>query len=100
MATDRPFRVIVVGGGVTGLTASHVLSKAGIEHVVLERAQEAAPPSGASIAIYPHGARILEQIGCLDEMLKITTPMDRFVHRRPDGGVIFERDFWNQIKRK
>jgi len=53
------FRVIVVGGGVAGLTASHALQKANIDHVVLERHLEPAPPAGASIAIYPHGARIL-----------------------------------------
>lgn len=97
---DKPFRVIVVGGGVTGLTASHVLSKAGIDHVVLERCEDAGPVSGASIAIYPHGARILEQIGCLPAMKKITSPMDRLVNRRPDGSEVMENDYWGEIEKK
>lgn len=92
--------MIVVGGGVTGLAASHVLSKAGIDHVVLERGKEAAPTSGASIAIYPHGARILEQIGVLQAMLEITSPMDRLVNRRPDGSELTENDYWGHIKKK
>jgi 2-polyprenyl-6-methoxyphenol hydroxylase-like FAD-dependent oxidoreductase len=97
---NNPFRVIVVGGGVTGLTASHVLSKAGIDHVVLERSEHVAQENGASIAIYPHGARILEQIHYLEEMKRITSPMERLVNRRPDGSVLMENDYWGNVKAK
>jgi 2-polyprenyl-6-methoxyphenol hydroxylase-like FAD-dependent oxidoreductase len=45
-----PFRVIVVGAGVVGLTASHCLQHAGIDHVVLEKRNDVAPAEGASIA--------------------------------------------------
>ncbi|TAQ89191.1 hypothetical protein B7494_g2482 [Chlorociboria aeruginascens] len=96
--SDRPFRVIVVGGGITGLTASHTLSKAGIDHIVVESGSEAAPPSGASIAIYPHGARILEQIDCLEASKAINIPCDRFVHRMPNGKVIFSTKLWEEVK--
>jgi len=100
ISPTAPFRVIVVGGGVTGLVASHIFQKAGIDHVVLERGPEAAPATGASIAIYPHGSRILEQLGILEDMIKIDAPMDRLVHRKPDGSVILENDYWGEIKKK
>ncbi|PKX89962.1 FAD-dependent oxidoreductase [Aspergillus novofumigatus IBT 16806] len=92
------FRVIIVGGGVAGLTASHALQKAGIDHVVLERSKEVAPPVGASIAIYPHGARILSQIGCLEAARAACRPCERFITRGPDGKVWINSDFFGNVQ--
>ncbi|KKK22258.1 hypothetical protein P175DRAFT_0477239 [Aspergillus ochraceoroseus IBT 24754] len=92
------FRVIVVGGGVAGLTASHALQQAGIDHVVLERSSEVAPPVGASIAIYPHGARILSQMGCLDAARAACHPCDRFITRGPDGKVWSNSRFFRNVR--
>lgn len=97
---ESPFRVIVVGAGVAGLTASHCLQKAGIEHVVLERRSEIAPPEGASIAMYPHGARILHQIGCLEAAKSACVTCDRWWCRRPDGKAIMNNGFFNYVKQK
>ncbi len=100
---DRPstaFRVIVVGGGVAGLTAAHALHKAGINYVVLERNNEAAPATGASIAIHPHGARILQQIGCLQAAKDACSPMHRSVNRMPDGRAIIDSKFFSHVIEK
>jgi 2-polyprenyl-6-methoxyphenol hydroxylase-like FAD-dependent oxidoreductase len=94
------FRVVVVGGGVSGLVASHCLHRIGIEHVVLERGSEAAPPEGASIAIYPHGARILDQIGCLEAAKQACTPMSRFINRLPNGAATVDSGFFDYVKEK
>lgn len=59
MLSEKKFQAVVVGGGVTGLVAAHLFTKAGIDHAVLERGGEAAPSIGASIIIYLYGARIL-----------------------------------------
>ncbi|KAI0842701.1 FAD binding domain protein [Hypoxylon sp. FL0890] len=98
MSANTQFRVIVVGGGVAGLTASHCLQKAGIDHVVLERRGDIAPPEGASIAIYPHGARILQQVGILKTMEKACVPCKRFLSRRPDGKAISNNGFFDYVK--
>lgn len=97
---ETTFRVIVIGAGVAGLTASHCLQKAGIEHVVLERRSEIAPPEGGSIAIYPHGARILHQIDCLEAAKRACVPCDQWWCRRPDGKPIMKSGFFNYVKQK
>lgn len=94
------FRVVVVGAGIAGLIAAHTLRKAGIDHVVLEKGGEVAPPAGASIAIYPHGARILHQIGCLQAAKDACTLMERFVNRMPNGKVVVDSKFFQYIKEK
>ena len=100
-SAQKNFRAIVVGGGVTGLVASHTFSKAGIDHVVLERGSEAAPPAGASIAIYPHGARILQQLGLLEKTMKIADPLeDGATNRWPDGSPVQWADLWRFVREK
>lgn len=97
---ERPFRVVVIGAGVAGLTASHCFQKANIEHIVLERRSEVAPPEGASIAIYPHGARILHQIGCLEAAKKACVPCDRWWCRQPNGKTVMNNGFFHHVKQK
>jgi cation diffusion facilitator CzcD-associated flavoprotein CzcO len=47
-AVERPFRVIIVGAGVSGLVLAHALERAKIDFVVLEKGI-VAPPWGTSI---------------------------------------------------
>ncbi|TAQ86977.1 hypothetical protein B7494_g4680 [Chlorociboria aeruginascens] len=89
----KPFRVIVVGAGVGGLTSAHALSRANINYVVLERGQ-IAPPYGASIGIYPQGSRILEQIGVLKAVTDQCTPLGKSINLIPDGSTILSSDFF------
>ncbi|KAI6086548.1 FAD binding domain protein [Hypoxylon rubiginosum] len=95
---QSPFRVIVIGAGVAGLTASHCLQRAGINHVVLEKHREAVPTEGASITIYPQVVRILHQIGCGEAIIKASVPHDQLVTRRPDGSVLGSTPFFGFVK--
>lgn len=97
---NKPFRVVVVGAGVTGLAASHGLQKAGIDHVVLEKGSDAAPSLGTSIAIYPHGSRLLEQFGCLKAAEATTAPYKRYVNRMPNGKIVANNDLWKVVREK
>ncbi|KAL9003537.1 MAG: hypothetical protein Q9188_003595 [Gyalolechia gomerana] len=96
---EKKFRAVVVGGGVTGLVAAHAFTKAGIDPVVLERGGEAAPPTGASITIYPHGARILQRLGLLERTQNIADPFEGGVTNRwPDGTPIQWSDLWRFVR--
>jgi 2-polyprenyl-6-methoxyphenol hydroxylase-like FAD-dependent oxidoreductase len=93
MVVDRKtFRVIIVGGGIAGLTLANSLQRANIDYLLLEACDEIAPPAGASIAVGAHGARILDQIGTLDEVLDVSTPSD-FFESYKDGKLFDRNDF-------
>ena len=86
--TTRPFRAIIIGGSVAGLTASHIFEAAGIDHVVCERGSEIGPPWGASIAIYPSGARLLKQLGILKVVEDASGVLNgNLTLRWPDGSM-------------
>ncbi|GFF32312.1 3-hydroxybenzoate 6-hydroxylase 1 [Aspergillus udagawae] len=82
---DSPFKIIIVGGSVAGLTLAHCLHKADIPCIVLEKRPEIAPQEGASIAILPNGGRILDQLGLYDAVEKLIKPKHFLNLRFPDG---------------
>jgi 3-hydroxybenzoate 6-monooxygenase len=62
--------VIVVGGGIGGLSAAHALSRQGLAVRVLERAREFGEV-GAGIQIAPNCTRILDDYGLLEEAKRL-----------------------------
>jgi 2-polyprenyl-6-methoxyphenol hydroxylase-like FAD-dependent oxidoreductase len=75
------FKVVIVGGGIAGLTLANSLERAGIDYILHERRGEIAPQVGASIGLLPNGCRILDQLGVYDEIKSNMTP--------PKGDVVW-----------
>jgi 2-polyprenyl-6-methoxyphenol hydroxylase-like FAD-dependent oxidoreductase len=65
------FRAIIVGGGLVGLTAAHILSKAGIDFIILEKHDTPLSMYGSTLALWPQTLRIFGQLGLLDAMQPI-----------------------------
>lgn len=82
---DPPFKVIIVGGSIAGLTLAHCLHRAEIPCIVLEKRPQIAPQEGASVAILPNGARILEQLEVYDAVEKLVKPKHVLNMYFPDG---------------
>lgn len=98
---DRPFRIIVVGAGVGGLVASSCLQKLGIDHVVLERHDDVAPPVGAGIAMWPQGFRVLSQLGYEDALKAHSVGLNRFQARTPNGRLVMDQPgFFPRLEEK
>ncbi|KAK8851826.1 monooxygenase [Apiospora arundinis] len=74
---DASFRAIIVGGGLIGLLAAHILAKAKIDFVLLERCNTLFPEHGASIGVYPQTVRVFDQLGLLEPLQKIWDPLTR-----------------------
>lgn len=83
--SQHQFKVIIVGGSISGLVLAHSLEKIGVEYVVLEKGAQVAPQLGASIGIMPNGARILEQLGVYEEVDKAAAPLGTSHLYFPDG---------------
>jgi 2-polyprenyl-6-methoxyphenol hydroxylase-like FAD-dependent oxidoreductase len=82
---ESPFRVIIVGGGPTGLAAAHCLHAAGIDYVVLERRPKIVQPYGAALGLWPQGVRLLHQLHLVEAARKISSPMHLSYHMNPQG---------------
>lgn len=88
----KPFKVIIVGGSVSGLTLAHCLDRLGVDFEVLERHEHIAPQLGASLGILPNGARILDQLGLFDDVEEHTEPL-AFAQIRYADGFRFESQY-------
>ncbi|KAK6851815.1 hypothetical protein PG995_011940 [Apiospora arundinis] len=92
------FRVILVGGGPVALTAAHALSKAGIDYVILERRDQLDVDSGASVAVWPHNVRLLDQLGMLEEADKTYMPVLYKRNLRRDGSQISKSNMFEAMQ--
>ncbi|KAK1752821.1 hypothetical protein QBC47DRAFT_463326 [Echria macrotheca] len=97
-AMEKPgcFRVIVVGGGPVGLTAAHILTKASIDFVVLERRDSVHPDEGAGIAIGPTTYRLLDQLDLISQFDDIATPINTKNVMTRDGQLYNSYEFHMQ----
>jgi salicylate hydroxylase len=71
-------QIVIVGGGIGGLTAALMLSRSGLRVRVLERADEFAEV-GAGLQLGPNATRLLRGYGLLDEVLETSVRPRRLV---------------------
>lgn len=82
------FKAIIAGSGVAGLSRANILQKIGIDFVILEAYRDINPQIGASIGLPPHGLRVMDQIGCYDEIRAMTGPIDVCETRSSEDGRV------------
>ncbi|PYH93622.1 DUF747-domain-containing protein [Aspergillus ellipticus CBS 707.79] len=86
----RPCRVLIAGAGVAGLALALMLEKHGIDCLVLEAYSDIVATVGAGICLVPNGLRILDQLGCYEDLLDRTkNPVDQLNFRKPDGEILW-----------
>jgi 3-hydroxybenzoate 6-monooxygenase len=77
-ASDTGGQVLVVGGGIGGLTSALSLARAGCRVTVLERAEQFGE-LGAGIQLAPNATRILASLGLLGRILDVGVLPSRLV---------------------
>jgi 2-polyprenyl-6-methoxyphenol hydroxylase-like FAD-dependent oxidoreductase len=75
-------KVLIVGGGIGGLTLAGFLTRGGVEVEIFEIAPQVAPV-GLGVNLLPHAAGIVKELGLLDEMQRrsVTTYESTFFNR-------------------
>jgi 2-polyprenyl-6-methoxyphenol hydroxylase-like FAD-dependent oxidoreductase len=92
MNTSREPGVIVVGGGIGGLSAAFALSRRGLRVRVLERAGQFGEV-GAGIQIAPNCTRILGEYALLDEAKQLgVVPQNMVMRDALDGAELTRLD--------
>lgn len=91
------FKVIIVGGGLSGLGLAHCLTKAGIDFIVLERSDLLVPKGGASMALWPNNVRLLDQLGLLKGAEKIDCGIKYKQNVRKDGSVLQKSNMMERV---
>lgn len=70
----RPFKVIIAGGSIAGLTLANALERAGIDYLLLEK-RDVAPNVGQSLLVLPCTSLVLEQLGIAKTLQEIAIPI-------------------------
>nr|A0A455LLV4.1 RecName: Full=FAD-dependent monooxygenase ntnA; AltName: Full=Nectripenoid biosynthesis cluster protein A [Nectria sp. (in: ascomycete fungi)]AYO60864.1 FAD-dependent monooxygenase NtnA [Nectria sp. (in: ascomycete fungi)] len=83
-----PFKVLIIGGGVAGLTLAIMLEAYGFDYELLEKHSDVAPKLGAGVGLTPNGARILDQIGVWEMMCERSSPVDSGTALSPEGRTV------------
>ncbi|KAI5357472.1 Putative FAD-binding domain, FAD/NAD(P)-binding domain superfamily [Septoria linicola] len=81
-------KVIIVGGGIAGLTLANALEQADIDFVLLEARSLLDPQVGASIGLGAQSLRIYDQFGAAQDILDETVPLTISRGHRADGSPI------------
>ncbi|KAK1963164.1 FAD/NAD(P)-binding domain-containing protein [Colletotrichum sublineola] len=79
-------QVVIVGGGITGLTLALMLQNLDVDYVLLEAYGTVTPNVGASIGLYANGLRILDQLGCYQDILTKSQPTEETICRNAASG--------------
>jgi salicylate hydroxylase len=83
----RSMRVLVVGGGIGGLSAALALRFAGARVRVYEQAAELGEV-GAGVGLFPNSIRILQRLGVADSVARRGAPIIEWWMLAPGGSVV------------
>jgi 2-polyprenyl-6-methoxyphenol hydroxylase-like FAD-dependent oxidoreductase len=94
------FKVIIVGGGPVGLTAAHALTRAGIDFVVLESRPTIVIDAGSNLVLLPTGLRLLNQLGLIEDINAISSPLGVTHRYGHDGRDLGDSNFFAYMHEK
>ncbi|KAL2847550.1 monooxygenase [Aspergillus pseudoustus] len=90
----RPCKVLIAGGGISGLALAAMLEKSGVDFILLEAYSQIVAQAGAGIYMLPNGLRILDQLGGYDALVSKVDFADFMNYRDQSGEVIVTINGW------
>ncbi|PVH97216.1 FAD/NAD(P)-binding domain-containing protein [Periconia macrospinosa] len=93
----QPLRVVIVGGGIGGLSCAIISRNQGLDVIVLEKAEKLTPV-GAGIQIPPNASRIWSQYGLLERLREHSSISKATQLRRwKDGELLCSRSVGEEL---
>ncbi|PYI36885.1 monooxygenase [Aspergillus indologenus CBS 114.80] len=89
--SNRKFHVIIVGASIAGLTLAHCLSSANVDFTILE-ARASQITQGTGLVLQPNGARILDQLGLYDKVLRQAARIVSYTTYFDSGRLLLDID--------
>jgi 2-polyprenyl-6-methoxyphenol hydroxylase-like FAD-dependent oxidoreductase len=84
--------VAVVGGGIGGLASAIFLSRCGFQVTVYDKAKHP-QPVGAGFLLQPPGQMILQKLGVLQDILKVSVPIAGLQSRTVSGHTLLNLEY-------
>ncbi|KAJ5240193.1 hypothetical protein N7468_004812 [Penicillium chermesinum] len=94
-----PFKVIIVGGSLSGLVLAKIFEEYGIDYVLLEKHEKVAPHLGAGFALWPNGHRVLEQLDCVEALENANGPVNNLTAYDSNGVLRDDRPSYGDWSR-
>lgn len=85
MGLDKGLPILIIGAGISGLTAATALGQRGFEVEVIERRAEIVDDGGIGLTIVGNAMRALDTIGIADACVAAGLPMASIALMRSDG---------------
>ncbi|KAI0115704.1 FAD-dependent monooxygenase [Nemania sp. FL0031] len=82
------YEIIIVGGGIAGVTLALMLEKLGITYILLEGRDTLESDRGAGIGLQPNGLRILDQLGLVEDIERATEPLKTWFSYDAEGNLM------------
>ncbi|KAJ5190255.1 FAD/NAD(P)-binding domain-containing protein [Penicillium cinerascens] len=94
MQTEKrpPFKVLIAGGSIAGLTLANALARANIDFLLLESHSRIDASIGGALTIVSNGLRILDQMGIYDDISKYLEPTGDIYTYLKDGRLLGKMD--------
>lgn len=87
-----PFKVLIAGGSIAGLTLANALARANVDFLVFESHSRIDASIGGALTIVSNGQRILDQMGIYDEIHPYLEPTGDVYTYLKDGRLLGKMD--------
>ena len=85
---DRKSKIVIIGGGVGGLTTAIALHLHGFTNITLFERRAASDPVGAGLTLWANAGRFLKELGLLDEVSAFGGRLNQMQRWTDDGDYL------------